>query len=148
MGKNVKLFLDSNVILFGLLSSKGAPRVLLDLLSLGVPLIQGMTGRYNLEEIERNLKRRFPELNAIYQEYLPRMRLKVIDIPPYKAVASLMTKMSPKDAPVLASAQLGRVDYLVTGDKKGFPTKVARPIIVIAPDKFLDQVLPRLIYGQ
>lgn len=148
MVKSVRLFLDSNVILSGLISSRGAPRILLDLLSIGVPLLEGMTGRYNLEEIEHNLKRRFPELIAIYKEYLPCLRLKIIKIPSYQDIKPLVKKMSPKDAPVLVSAQIGRADYLITGDKKGFPATLAKPIIVMPPDKFLDQVLPQFIYEQ
>jgi hypothetical protein len=34
----VRVFLDSNVILSGLLSDQGAPRTILDLLTLKVPL--------------------------------------------------------------------------------------------------------------
>lgn len=145
MGGNVRLFLDSNVILSGLMSTNGAPRVLLDLLSLEVPLLQGMTGRYNLEEIERNLKRRFPQLVAVYHDYLPRLRLEVIPIPPYKDIKPLLNKMSAKDTPVLASAKNGQADYLITGDKKGFPKKIAQPIIVLPPDRFLNNELPGII---
>jgi predicted nucleic acid-binding protein len=144
--KTVRLYLDSNVILSGLISSQGAPRILLDLLSLDVPLLIGITGQYNLEEIERNLKSRFPQLLSVFKDYLPRMRLEIIDIPPFKDVTPLVKKMSPKDAPVLASAQHAKADYLITGDKKGFPEKVAKPIKIISPDKFLNEVLSKLIY--
>jgi predicted nucleic acid-binding protein len=56
----VKVFLDSNVIISGLLSDAGAPRIILDLLSVRFPVLKGMTGRYNLQEIERNLARKLP----------------------------------------------------------------------------------------
>jgi hypothetical protein len=52
---NVRIFLDSNVILLGLLSERGAPRILLNPLSLRLPFLIGSTGRYNLIEIERKL---------------------------------------------------------------------------------------------
>jgi predicted nucleic acid-binding protein len=55
--RSVRLFLDSNVILSGLLSERGAPRIILDLLNLGFPFLTGSTGKYNLIEIERNLKK-------------------------------------------------------------------------------------------
>jgi hypothetical protein len=51
----VKVFLDSNVIISGLFSDKGSPRLILDVLCLGLPFIRGVTGRYNLIEVERNL---------------------------------------------------------------------------------------------
>ena len=126
-------------------NTRRAPRVLLDLLSLGVPLLQGMTGRYNLDEIERNLQRRFPQLLDVYQEYLPRLHLEVIPVPRFKDIKALLNKMSAKDTSVLASVKNSRADYLITGDKKGFPSRVAAPIIVLAPDRFLNDVLPRII---
>ncbi len=146
MARDVRLFLDSNVILSGLLSSKGAPKILLDLLSIEVPLLKGMTGRYNLDEIERNLAKRFPAILPVYQEYLPRMKLEIIDIPPFEAIKTLLEQMSPKDAPVLASAQLGKADYLITGDKKGFPKELLKPMIGLNPTAFLNTVLPSLFH--
>jgi hypothetical protein len=35
----IKVFLDSNVILSGLLSDRGAPRLILDVLSLRLPVL-------------------------------------------------------------------------------------------------------------
>lgn len=145
MGDDVRIFLDSNVILSGLMSSKGAPRILLDLLSIEVPLLKGLTGRYNLDEIERNLSRRFPDLLPIYREYLPRVRLQVIEVPPYEDVEPLLGRMSAKDAPVLASARLGRADYIVTGNKKDFPAALGKPIHVVTPSEFLNGILPNII---
>ena len=82
MGKKVvRVFLDSNVILSGLLSERGAPRILLDLLSLRLPFLIGSTGRYNLIEIERNLKNRMPGIGSVYKRYLPRLNLTVIPMP-------------------------------------------------------------------
>jgi len=82
MGKKVvSVFLDSNVILSGLFSERGAPRILLDLLSLGLPFLVGATGRYNLIEIERNLKKKMPGLLFLYKLYLPKVNLKVIPLP-------------------------------------------------------------------
>lgn len=60
-GRIVKLFLDSNVILSGLLSDKGAPRIILDILSLNLPFLSGLTGEFNLLEMERNLKKNCPD---------------------------------------------------------------------------------------
>jgi predicted nucleic acid-binding protein len=142
---DVRLFLDSNVILSGLISSKGPPRILLDLLSLEVPLLKGLTGRYNLDEIERNLSLRFPSLLPIYREFLPRMHLEVVGVPSYREIEPLLGRMSAKDTPVLASALMGRADYLVTGDKKDFPQALAKPMRVMNPSDFLNKVLPPLI---
>jgi predicted nucleic acid-binding protein len=76
--RTVRLFLDSNVILSGLLSDRGAPRIILDLLSLGLPFLMGSTGQYNLMEIERNLKKRMPGIMPVYKRYLPLLNLTVM----------------------------------------------------------------------
>ena len=52
--KRFKVFLDSNVIISGLFSDKGSPRIILDLLCLDLPVLAGATGQYNIIEIERN----------------------------------------------------------------------------------------------
>ena len=39
-----RIFLDSNVIISGLLSAKGAPRIILDMLCLRLPNLHGLTG--------------------------------------------------------------------------------------------------------
>lgn len=70
--KAVRVFLDSNVILSGLISDEGAPRIILDILCLKLPFLIGMTGRYNIIEIERNLSKKLPGVLPIYKEYLPK----------------------------------------------------------------------------
>jgi predicted nucleic acid-binding protein len=41
--RTFRVFLDSNVILSGLLSDKGAPRLVLDLSNLQLPFLLGLT---------------------------------------------------------------------------------------------------------
>ncbi len=145
MPKDVRVFLDSNVILSGLMSSKGSPRVLLDLLSLEAPHFKGLTGQYNIEEIERNLKDRFPELLPVWGNYFSKLKLEIVAIPPWDKVSPFTKKMSLKDAPVLVSAQLGNSDYLITGDKRGFPKEAAKPVLIVSPTDFLNKILPDLV---
>src|SRR5512139_2333260 len=105
MGKKVvKVFLDSNVILSGLLSERGAPRIILDLLSLRLTFLNGSTGRYNLIEIERNLKKKMPSLLFLYKTYLLKLNLKVIPLPRLEEVKDFSGQIAEKDIPVLISA--------------------------------------------
>jgi hypothetical protein len=53
----------------------------LDLLSLGLPVLQGVTGRYDLTEIERNIARRLPGALPVLNEYLPRLDLVIVPVP-------------------------------------------------------------------
>lgn len=144
--KGVKVFLDSNVIISGLFSDKGAPRVILDLLCLGLPGIAGVTGEYNLIEIERNLTKKMPDVFPIYKKYLPLLNLEVIPLPSSVEINKLSGTTSDKDIPVLASALKGDVDYLVTGDKKDFiKLKGKCSFKVLTPAEFLDIIMPEIL---
>ena len=149
MGKKVvRVFLDSNVILSGLLLEKGAPRIILDLLSLGLPFLIGATGRYNLIEIERNLKKKMPSLLFLYKAYLPKLNLKVIPLPRPKEVRDFSGQIAEKDVPVLISAIRSKADFLVTGDKQHFEKMKGLdkyPFDVVAPSEFIDSILPEIL---
>ncbi len=121
MGRDsVKVFLDSNVIISGLFSDRGSPRLILDLLCLGFSFIRGATGEYNLIEIKRNLKRKMPEAIQVYEKYLPLLNLDIIPLPATKEIEKYNAYISQKDVPVLVSAVKSGSDFLVTGDKKHF----------------------------
>jgi len=146
--KEVKVFLDSNVIISGLFSDKGAPRIILDLLCLDLPVLAGMTGQYNIIEIERNIKKKMPEVLSLYNEYLPKLNLEIIPLPASEKIRDLSGHISDKDAPVLASAIMGKVDFLVTGDKKDFvrPSKKGKyPFKIATPSEFLEKILPVIL---
>ena len=149
MGKKVvSVFLDSNVILSGLLSERGAPRILLDLLSLGLPFLVGATGKYDLIEIERNLKKKMPGLLFLYKSCLPKVNLKVIALPRPEEVRDFSGKIAEKDIPVLISAIRSKADYLVTGDKQHFGKMRELdkyPFHVVTPSEFLDSILPEIL---
>ncbi len=149
MGKKVvSVFLDSNVILSGLFSERGAPRILLDLLSLGLPFLVGATGRYDLIEIERNLKKKMPGLLFLYKSYLPKVNLKVIPLPRPEEVRDFSGRIAEKDIPVLISAIRSKVDYLVAGDKQHFGKMKELhkyPFHVVTPSEFLDSILPEIL---
>lgn len=144
--KGVKVFLDSNVIISGLFSDKGAPRVILDILCLGLPVLTGVTGEYNLIEIERNLTKKMPDALPVYRKYLPLLNLEVIPLPSSVEIKKLSGLTSDKDVPVLASAVSGNVDFLVTGDKKDFiKLKGKCSFRILSPSEFLDIILPEVL---
>jgi predicted nucleic acid-binding protein len=149
MGKGpLRIFLDSNIILSGLLSDKGAPRIILDLLSIGLPFLIGLTGRYNLVEIERNLKRKMPRIVSVYKVYLPKLNLKIIPLPRKEELREYFGKIADKDIPVLVSAIRGKADFLVTGDKQHFERLKGAgkyPLKIITPSEFIDSILPEIL---
>ena len=145
--KAVRVFLDSNVILSGLLSGKGAPRIILDILCLKLPFLAGLTGRYNIMEIERNLARKMPDALPIYKEYIPEINLTIVPLPKPQEIRRYSGSIADKDIPVLASAVKGRADFLVTGDKKDFAKLKAKgnyPFKIVSPAEFVDTILPEI----
>jgi predicted nucleic acid-binding protein len=151
MGKKVvRVFIDSNVILSGLLSERGAPRIILDLLSLRLPFLIGSTGRYNLIEIERNLKNKMPSLLFLYKAYLPKLNLKVIPLPRPEDIRDFSGQIAEKDIPVLISAIRSKADFMVTGDKQHFGKMKELdkyPFHVLTPSEFIDSILPEILKG-
>jgi predicted nucleic acid-binding protein len=146
--KRHRIFLDSNVLLSGLISERGAPRRLLDILALDLPILAGLTGRYNLIEVERNIAKKAPDAWPVFQAYLPKLKLEIVPLPSPDEVSRLAGTADPKDIPVLASALQRHADYLVTGDKKLYSAtgKSRRFAFQIAgPTEFLDRVLPRIL---
>lgn len=144
----VKVFLDSNVIISGIFSDKGSPRIILDILCLGLPFIVASTGRYNIIEIERNLKRKMPKAIPIYQRYLPELNLEIIPLPSKEEIEEYHGYTSEKDVPVFVSAIKGKADFFVTGDKKDFSKlKKQRHLKfkILNPSEFLD--IFRRLYG-
>ncbi len=149
MAKNeLKVFLDSNVILSGLISDRGSPRIILDLLVLGLPFLSGATGEYNIIEIERNVKKKVPKLLPLYKKYVASLKLEIISLPSPKAVNRLSGCIADKDIPVLASAIKGKVDFLVTGDKKDFAKARAKDeysFKIVSPTEFIEIILPDVL---
>ncbi len=144
-----RVFLDSNVIISGLLSAKGAPRIILDLLCLHLPNLQSVTGAYNMIEIERNLSRKLPAALTVFQEYLPRLNLEIIPLPAYETLVPWFGVTSDKDVPVIVSAIEGEADFLVTGDTRDFGALMQRddlPFRVLTPAEFV--VLAGQLLGQ
>ncbi len=139
--KPVRVFLDSNVILSGLFSDSGAPRLILDVLSMEIPDLIAVTGRYNIIEIERNIRKKAPKVLPIYEEYFPKLRFEIVPMPSYAEVTKHSGTIADKDTPVLVSAIKGRADFLVTGDKKHFD-KVKKsgdiPFKIVSPAEFLE----------
>ncbi len=140
---NNRVFLDSNVIISGLLSDKGAPRIILDLLCLHLPHLNGLTGRYNLLEVERNLQRKLPLALPVFHEYFPRMNMEIIPLPTPMELDPWFGITADKDVPVIVSAIIGKADFLVTGDHKDFgslKTNKRLPFRIVTPSEFVDCV--------
>jgi len=145
--KNLRVFLDSSVLLSGLFSDRGAPRLILDIFSLRLPSFTALTGAYNIAEVERNLTIKLPAALPIFKTVLDVMRIEVIRLPQKKDLKRWAGLTVDKNAPILASAFLGNAHLLVTGDKRHL-LKIHQtdlPFKIIAPAEFIDEDLPRFL---
>ncbi len=148
-GKTVRVFLDSNVLVSGLFSDRGAPRLILDILSLDIPVLKAVTGAFNVAEVERNLEAKLPAALPLFRSFLSIAGLEIVPMPSRKDLEPLAGLTAEKDLPVLASAIAGRADVLVTGDKKD-PLRIRKgelPFPILSPSDFLDSFLPGVLKG-
>jgi predicted nucleic acid-binding protein len=134
-----RVFLDTSALLAGLASPTGASNVILTLAE--AELLTLVVSEQVLVEAERNLEEKLPRAIPEYQRFLSTCRLEKVADPSGMDVAKAREIIHPKDASILTAARNGRVDYLVTLNRKHFldDPEVARRsrLRIGAPDEFL-----------
>ncbi|HBT81196.1 hypothetical protein A2757_02125 [Candidatus Giovannonibacteria bacterium RIFCSPHIGHO2_01_FULL_48_47] len=135
--KLLKVFLDTSALLSGLNSPLGASGLILSFFKL--EKIQIVISQDVIEEAERALKNKFPLLRTALLDFLvshPVITKKINSTELRRASSLLFTE----DAPILAGALKGRVDVLVTLDKK-FETMIKNKVKfeVLSPGEFLKK---------
>ena len=143
----IKAFLDSNVIISGIISDKAAPRLILDLLCHEMPFILGATGHYNLEEIVRTITKKLPAARPVFDDFMSRLKLEIIPFPEEEKMEKYRGVIVDEDLPVIVSAIECRADCLVTGDKKHFGKIRNRkdiPLKICSPSEFVETLVTRI----
>lgn len=135
----IVVFLDSNVLLSALISSAHSPpTVLIDWLA-GRERITLATGRCCVQEVERNLVKKLPQAQPLWQKFLSVTNLR-LDACPRKHVAGI----NEKDMPIVAAAIAAKAAYFVTGDKaliaemRAAKIKMPQPV---TPREMLEELL-------
>lgn len=135
-----RVFLDTSALIAGLLSETGAAR---EVLRLGeAEIIEIVISKQVLVEAERNLMKKFPELEEAYHAFLKNLNPTVVSDPDREKIKQAVQWIDPDDAPILAAALEARVDYLVTWNTRHFMKKsvlqnVSFPIKI--PADFLEE---------
>jgi predicted nucleic acid-binding protein len=134
------VFADANVFFAGSASRRGASHAVLVLAEIG--LIQLMASRQVLEEVERNLRRKFPEGLPVLTEWLTLLNLEVLPDPTLEEFVRWIPLIEEKDAPILEAAVQAEVDYLVTLNTKDFTSEVAAAtgLTLLTPGAFIQNV--------
>jgi len=144
-----RVFIDSSVLISGMISKRGASYALLLLAELG--LVRFITCPYIQKETERNLGAKVPEILPLYHQFTARMNWELVADPSSEQVLPLISVIPPKDAPVLAAAINSSPDRLVTLDTAHFIRAVnvsqMSGLIICTPGDLLREIRQLLAKG-
>lgn len=109
----ITVFLDSNVLISALIgSAHAAPVVLMDWLASN-PAAALITGRRCIQEVERNLARKLPQAQSLWQQFVSAGGIRIVPCP-----RKSITGINAKDAAIVAAAVSASATHFVTGDKR------------------------------
>ena len=96
--------------------------------------------RQVIVEADRNFSAKLPRLLHRFRQFVRDLKPLMIDDPSPVFVKKAAAVVGRKDAPILAAAREGQVDYLITLDKKHFLSsrgKKDMEMTVVTPSEFL-----------
>ena len=128
-----KVVIDTNVFVSGL-TFKGNPREVLDLIWRGD--IEVCISSFILKELEETLKKDFSWDRDQIKHTLEKIKAKTLLVQPANKVSII--KENDDDNRILECATEGKVQYLISGDRKHLlPLKEYRGIKILSPAEFL-----------
>lgn len=109
----IAVFLDSNVLISALIgSAHSAPVVLVDWLA-SSPAAALITGRCCIQEVEKNLARKLPQAQPLWQQFVGASGIHIVPCP-----RKSITGINAKDAAIVAAAVSASATHFVSGDKR------------------------------
>lgn len=130
----MKIVLDTNVLVSGLLHSQGNPAQVVALALAGAVQICHAP-RILAEYAEVLARPRFKFDPERVREVLAKLELDGVAVVPS---SQLLDLPDPDDEPFLAVALAGAAEYLVTGNLADFPAAKRRGCAVVRPAEFMD----------
>lgn len=131
--KRARVVIDTNVFVSGL-NFAGKPGEVLELFARGD--IDVIISPFILSEIERILRERFDWSEGNIHRVLNRIKRQAILVHPKRRVTAV--KWKDDDNRILECAIEGKVQYLISGDKKHLlPLKEYQGIKILSPAEFL-----------
>ncbi len=132
------VFVDTNVLVAGLLSRTGASAAILDLGEAEELTI--VVSQQVLVEADRTILIKFPHLIEHYRTFMKNLAPLLANDPSTHAVHEAKRIIHPNDAPILAAARQETLDYLVTLNTRHFATPKVRAFLsipIVPPAEFL-----------
>lgn len=112
---DLRIFLDSNVLISGIFSPNGPPAGILSLhVSAKLELI---VCQLIIEEVVRTIREKKPDALPALQLFLTSAPPEIIKNPPLKEVQRWTSLLQFEDAVIFAAALSAEPDYFVTGDR-------------------------------
>lgn len=136
-----RVFFDSDTIIAGSASRKGASFILLQLAELG--LIQGIASQKVIEECRRNVQLKLPDALPQFEKIISHT-LAIVDNPPPKLIARYNHMANEKGVPILAAAIQQKVQFLVTFNTKDYFQSQDLLLYVVEPGELLQRIRHRL----
>lgn len=138
--KRIKVFLDSSVMIAGLASKKVGSYEVLALAELKVLL--PCISEDVVSEVFRNVQKKLPGSESYAYTLFKKLPFKMID-PSEEDIKLAKKLINEKDAPILAAAITGKVDWLLSLDKHFLKTGMERKVNfqICSPGEFLQQIL-------
>ena len=138
--KKIKIFLDSNVLIAGLVSSVGASGAVLELIKENILKIN--ISRLVLEESERNLRKKLPRFLPYYFYAIENFPFVIIE--DSKGLDNKIAKLFPKksDQVIFQTVQQLKPDHFLTLNRKHFHQAKIKKIATFkirTPAQFLDE---------
>lgn len=141
----VKVFIDANVWIAGAASPKGGARRILDWGE--EKLVQVFTSQQAFQEARNNVIKKLPRALPAFERLIKATNPRVVRQPSQRRIVEVEKLIHPKDAPILAAAIKGNVDYFVTLDKRHFMKPSVQKAVsfpILLPDEFVKIVAPQL----
>ena len=138
--KSWRVFLDSSVLISGVISQTGASSAILDLGEAGeiiIILSQGV-----LIETDRVFEKKFPGLIGNFREFMKNLSPIVTDDPTAQEIREAEQVINKDDAPILAAAKNEGVHFMVSLDTKHFHSPKVRQYLkspIVTPGQFLTE---------
>ena len=112
---DLRIFLDSNVIISGIYSPDGPPARILSLHANAK--LQAIVCQLIIEEVVRTIREKKPNALPALQSFLTNAPPEIIKNPPLKEIQRWTSFLDYEDAVILAAAISAEPDYFVTGDQ-------------------------------
>lgn len=138
--KSWRVFLDSSVLISGIISQTGASSAILDLGEAGEIVI--VLSKGVLVEADRVFEKKFPDLTGEFRGFIKNLSPMMIDDPAAQEIREAERVIDKDDAPILAAAGKADIRYLASLDTRHFHSSSARQYLkspIVTPAQFLTE---------